>query len=1532
MFIGVSARNKLYLILPIVFLISIAYALASDFTFYQINGGTVNNDTALVSAIDSNPSNAPIDWNTRYVKIVANNGISYNSGDKLNLFIKSGQSNKNYYVHDATGNITYANFTISTSYDWRNITLVNTNSVSTLYISDLNESGLSNLFTDYAEIKVNVPTTLNIYLDNYFVSNNVNILLSSSLINTQHTLQLYNSTGNLFCDKNITSPSVAYTQFSTQCLMPQNAQIGSALFYRTNDKSKNITGNFNIINKAKNPNQIQISRIYYSQQVLQGSSTEIFALVVGNVTSISAVLTYPDNSMRSIMMNPTGNAGEYRAFITDTYKTGTVIFDIKAISGNYYDDYINSYDVVPYNTDFVEIINAIARIYNITNKPKLEVHGTEYQIGQEAKVWLQLLDSGGNDVITGVCYADMYTPSGGYYFEKATMINMVHDGIYYYDFSVPVIEGVYPVIAECYYNVVQNFYYPTTYSLSIGSVDGAFTASNFWSIDTVYNKFKEAKVGGVSRLDVVLNVTNVSSCRDIPEALLTGLTVDIYGSFDSVVNDNIQISIFNFTGNKWIPLPNKLQSNGILQDVSNTLTLNNVTKSGIYVSGTGMKLRFNDTTITDGTDSKLSFDQVYISCNQLANPEWQQVKGSSEVHVNPSYSGSFSSDMFLFSLCGDENTQSLSSGCEQFRFTNYTGVTSNFSDPEGWLYEEVTVINARQRDFTNSIFYETPSGQDCTGVLDITSTNDANVTTSIIDDVNFQSGFKIDNCILEIPISMLSTETRHTIKIYQQNYMVWEVNRDKRFIDFYRTEPETYCHNLETTLGFNMTVPIHSNLSNYNDPILKGCWQTLDDLYWFDYYIDVSKGIITSGDYESMLAEVRFYYPEIIQEFSTVINIETKDIQLFDVQTICEKESDINLPEDDTHCQFVKPADGYYSSVEGWILANLTIVNKYGSSIKTSFLFETADDVDCSAVLDIQRVSSNGTITNILNQSILHGGTIKNCEITLPINFVNNENSFDILIKQINFIEWNILQMNDKVNSIRNTTTGYCSPILANVSYSLPISISLNYITNPNVKFCLRAMDDLYIWDYVYASLPTHRYLYETLTDYYEYQYLYPFIFDADEIVLHYESVYNANLAAIAATNASIAVSDAKIAAQNAANAVIFAPQMVWNYTNRNLTYYPNIVNATVIGNISAIVSNLQDIANAVTNDSKTVFIGATEYSINTTGKIAVRLIKGTSELVTGATCRANILYPNSSFYINNTLMSEFGEGVYYYNFNVPSVLGVYTYYTNCLKIATNYYGLSTFHVSNLATNDSMSTINSKLDNITMKINSVLSELTLFENYLLSLTTSSKQMSQFSEEQIYLITDSITNLQNIRKGVTDGSVTPEDADKKMSDIKQRLLTNKMWDTPNEIYIELVKDNCIAFITNEGKVQGEYQVTMQVEGYRKTQETLILGAGEASQVSISLAGLEPAKYTCSAVSEYDGGKGSAKKQVFYDIKDDSGSLGNSIQQTVFDAQPAKIINNKLVLTIFITMMSISTLVLILGNKTGKNKKAGGNQRW
>jgi hypothetical protein len=138
----------------------------------------------------------------------------------------------------------------------------------------------------------------------------------------------------------------------------------------------------------------------------------------------------------------------------------------------------------------------------------------------------------------------------------------------------------------------------------------------------------------------------------------------------------------------------------------------------------------------------------------------------------------------------------------------------------------------------------------------------------------------------------------------------------------------------------------------------------------------------------------------------------------------------------------------------------------------------------------------------------------------------------------------------------------------------------------------------------------------------------------------------------------------------------------VWNYNPRNLTNvsFEGIANVNVTQ-----IWEFQNASIANIKDMSVTFIGQTEYIPNDEAKIIIRLIRGTGSLTVlepGATCNITVLYPNQTYFADHLSMTEFGEGVYYYNFTAPLTLGVYTYYTGCVVEDRNYYSLNTFHIS----------------------------------------------------------------------------------------------------------------------------------------------------------------------------------------------------------------------------------------------------------
>ncbi len=119
------------------------------------------------------------------------------------------------------------------------------------------------------------------------------------------------------------------------------------------------------------------------------------------------------------------------------------------------------------------------------------------------------------------------------------------------------------------------------------------------------------------------------------------------------------------------------------------------------------------------------------------------------------------------------------------------------------------------------------------------------------------------------------------------------------------------------------------------------------------------------------------------------------------------------------------------------------------------------------------------------------------------------------------------------------------------------------------------------------------------------------------------------------------------------------------------ITYLQNINSTTM--SIAGFNVTLMEINNNTGSNSSgipMVMIGGTEYQSNEQGLVAVRLLKtswGTQIFVTGATCEADIFYPDKTYFKENVSMTEQGDGIYYYNFTTPTTEGVYIYSVDCV-------------------------------------------------------------------------------------------------------------------------------------------------------------------------------------------------------------------------------------------------------------------------
>lgn len=85
------------------------------------------------------------------------------------------------------------------------------------------------------------------------------------------------------------------------------------------------------------------------------------------------------------------------------------------------------------------------------NSPKgeLNMHGTEYIAGDGGKMFLQFLDANRQAINNSACLISLWYPNNTAFVSGSAM-SYLSDGIYFYNFNVPLSLGVYPATAKCY--------------------------------------------------------------------------------------------------------------------------------------------------------------------------------------------------------------------------------------------------------------------------------------------------------------------------------------------------------------------------------------------------------------------------------------------------------------------------------------------------------------------------------------------------------------------------------------------------------------------------------------------------------------------------------------------------------------------------------------------------------------------------------------------------------------------------------------------------------------------------------------------------------------------------------------------------------------------------------------------------------------------------------------------------------------------------------------------------------------------------
>ena len=756
--------------------------------------------------------------------------------------------------------------------------------------------------TTYGELSV---PSLNIFMDSQYPINSINskIEMTTNLPDTEYTLELYDSSDNLFCTRTATSPSIPFTPFFVNCDMPSTEQLNArAYMYETSNPDNNKNRNFNVITPIKDSNKLKIEKVYFSPQVLQGGSTEIFVLLNKDqnlsLTNFYTELTFPDNTTRKLSMEQTINSNEYKTFITDTFRTGNTTFTIRVEADNYYDSYTNYYTIAPYNVNFVDLVDRVSEVLNVKTVESvkkldittMDIHGTEYLAGQKGKTFLQLLDGDSQPVTNSSCFTSIYYPNDVVWKYQQSM-SYLGEGIYTYSFVVPYQSGVYPVSAFCTLPSLDIDEKDISDDFNSGSTSGGSNWATSWTQSGSGLCYYESGGwwGGVYEGAYSVECYNDRTFSRTFDSNSSYVTLD-YSFFwradDLEVGETVYYQIIDASSNVYTLLSvTDGDDDGVYHSETGTLS---VTADSFDFDGT---LTFQMTTASnlENTDY-YNIDLLDITLNALIDVNttaYQIVRGSGEIHVTTD-----NGEYYPILLFGELTNKSFE---EDFSF-HYDVISQTSQNKTGQKIEL-------------TLFKPFP----CDHIINITE----RLTNGTLDLLEYSGSTDVlGRCVVNVEIDLNVGKT-HDIEILSENYWKKQVYYDYSLALLQSEMINISCQNYILSNGLpNITIPL-STIPYGSDAMWLSCASYLDEYY---------------------------HYTEVVQPFFALVNTNANFtlIEMEGIESLWRHKTDI-LHNLDTHASKIFDGLNLGSSYSLGLLTDPypptnPLYATYFASISTSYL------------------------------------------------------------------------------------------------------------------------------------------------------------------------------------------------------------------------------------------------------------------------------------------------------------------------------------------------------------------------------------------------------------------------------------------------------------------------------------------------------------------------------------------------------------------------------------------------------------------
>ena len=342
------------------------------------------------------------------------------------------------------------------------------------------------------------------------------------------------------------------------------------------------------------------------------------------ITSAEIMISLDTSVSNSIYVSVNGvycNPDHWDIPASTQYKVVFDCSDVIKSSGTYTVRFYTTNDATNVKIDY-------KIIYGTQRRGVLSFFGTEYEVGDEATIFLQLMDENQEPINNATCLLDVYYPDKTLWFKDAAMLYLEgSDGLYYYELIVPEQVGVYMLSVKCLYITSYTYDYADDVTITDG-IEVSGTYQDTWKDDGVYHVIEET-VGASYRMDFYYDFWNVT----VPDQY-NGMLIYWIGKWTSD-EEPVFIHLWDWCNNTWTgPLPNNITTN--TPTVSNFLPMDEYNVSCLVSADGTVRLRFSDADPTEKIEQgQFMTDFVDVQLAYLTYGSVQHIRGAGEMHVSP---------------------------------------------------------------------------------------------------------------------------------------------------------------------------------------------------------------------------------------------------------------------------------------------------------------------------------------------------------------------------------------------------------------------------------------------------------------------------------------------------------------------------------------------------------------------------------------------------------------------------------------------------------------------------------------------------------------------------------------------------------------------------------------------------------------------------------------------------------------------------------------------------------------------------------